>query len=82
MNGEIRQQSSTANLILGIPELLEYASSFYTLFPGDVIFTGTPEGVGPIQPGDTITACIDKIGTMQVAVRAAESVPIDWRRSS
>jgi 2-keto-4-pentenoate hydratase/2-oxohepta-3-ene-1,7-dioic acid hydratase in catechol pathway len=73
VNGKIRQQSSTADLILGVPELLEYASSFYTLFPGDVIFTGTPEGVGPIQPGDTITACIDRIGTMQVAVRAAES---------
>ena len=72
VNGEIRQQSNTADLILGVPALLEYASSFYTLFPGDVIFTGTPEGVGPIQPGDTITACIDKIGTMQVAVRAAE----------
>ena len=73
VNGEIRQQSNTADLILGVPELVEYASSFYTLYPGDVIFTGTPEGVGPIQPGDTITACIERIGTMQVAVRAAES---------
>jgi 2-keto-4-pentenoate hydratase/2-oxohepta-3-ene-1,7-dioic acid hydratase in catechol pathway len=74
VNGAIRQQSSTADLILGVPELLEYASSFYTLYPGDVIFTGTPEGVGPIQPGDVITACIEKIGTMQVAVRADEKV--------
>ncbi len=74
VNGEIRQQSNTADLILGVPELIEYASSFYTLFPGDVIFTGTPEGVGPIRPGDTITACIETIGTMQVAVRAAESI--------
>jgi 2-keto-4-pentenoate hydratase/2-oxohepta-3-ene-1,7-dioic acid hydratase in catechol pathway len=71
VNGEVRQQSSTADLILGVPELIEYASSFYTLFPGDVIFTGTPEGVGAIRPGDTITACIDKIGTMQVVVRDA-----------
>ena len=74
VNGEIRQQSNTADLILGVPELVEYASSFYTLFPGDVIFTGTPEGVSPIQPGDTITACIEKIGTMQVVVRSAESM--------
>jgi 2-keto-4-pentenoate hydratase/2-oxohepta-3-ene-1,7-dioic acid hydratase in catechol pathway len=70
VNGEVRQDSSTADLILGVPELIEYASSFYTLFPGDVILTGTPAGVSPIQPGDTITASIDKIGTMQVHVHA------------
>jgi 2-keto-4-pentenoate hydratase/2-oxohepta-3-ene-1,7-dioic acid hydratase in catechol pathway len=74
VNGEIRQQSNTADLILGVRELVEYASSFYTLHPGDVIFTGTPEGVGPIQPGDRITASIERIGTMQVAVRAAEDM--------
>jgi len=72
VNGDVRQHSSTADLILGVAELIEYASSFYTLFPGDVILTGTPEGVGPIHPGDTITACIDTIGTMHVAVRAAD----------
>ncbi len=71
VNGQVRQQSNTSDLILGVGELIEYASSFYTLYPGDVVFTGTPEGVGPIQPGDTITACIEKIGTMQVNVRAA-----------
>jgi 2,4-diketo-3-deoxy-L-fuconate hydrolase len=69
VNGEVRQKSSTSDLILGIPELIEYASSFYTLFPGDVIFTGTPEGVGPIVPGDEIAATIDGIGTMHVKVR-------------
>ena len=72
VNGEVRQQSNTADLILGIPELVEYASSFYTLHPGDVIFTGTPEGVGPIRPGDRIAASIEGIGTMTVAVRAAD----------
>jgi 2-keto-4-pentenoate hydratase/2-oxohepta-3-ene-1,7-dioic acid hydratase in catechol pathway len=72
VNGEIRQQSNTADLILGIPALVEYASSFYTLHPGDVIFTGTPEGVGPIRPGDRITASIEGIGTMTVAVRSAD----------
>src|SRR5881227_1621031 len=71
VNGEERQNSNTKYMILGVPELIEYASSFYTLRPGDIIITGTPEGVSPIQPGDVITACIDKIGTMEVRVRAA-----------
>src|SRR5262249_25443288 len=71
VNGEERQNSNTKYLILGVPELIEYASSFYTLNPGDVIITGTPEGVSPIQPGDVITACIEKIGTMEVKVRLA-----------
>jgi 2-keto-4-pentenoate hydratase/2-oxohepta-3-ene-1,7-dioic acid hydratase in catechol pathway len=72
VNGTRRQQSNTRYLILGVPELIELASSFYTLYPGDVIFTGTPEGVSPIQPGDEIVASIERIGSMTVAVRAAE----------
>ena len=71
VNGSQRQKSNTRLLILGVPELIELASSFYTLYPGDVIFTGTPEGVSPIGPGDEIVATIERIGTMQVAVRAA-----------
>jgi 2,4-diketo-3-deoxy-L-fuconate hydrolase len=71
VNGEERQSSNTKYLILGVPELIEYASSFYTLYPGDIIITGTPEGVSPIQPGDLVSACIEKIGTMDVRVRAA-----------
>jgi 2-keto-4-pentenoate hydratase/2-oxohepta-3-ene-1,7-dioic acid hydratase in catechol pathway len=71
LNGEERQNSNTRYLILGVPDLIEYASSFYTLYPGDVIITGTPEGVSPIQPGDVITACIEKIGSMEVKVRLA-----------
>jgi 2-keto-4-pentenoate hydratase/2-oxohepta-3-ene-1,7-dioic acid hydratase in catechol pathway len=71
VNGEERQNSNTKYLILGVPELIEYASAFYTLNPGDIIITGTPEGVSPIQPGDVITACIEQIGTMEVRVRAA-----------
>jgi len=70
VNGEERQNSSTKYMILGVPELIEFASAFYTLHPGDVIMTGTPEGVSPIQPGDNILASIEKIGTMEVAVRA------------
>jgi len=72
VNGEQRQKSNTSRLILGVQELIELASSFYTLYPGDVIFTGTPEGVSPIEAGDEIVATIEKIGTMRVSVRAAE----------
>ena len=73
VNGTTRQKSNTRYLILGVPELVELASSFYTLYPGDVIFTGTPEGVSPIQPGDSVRASIQGIGTMDVRVRAAEA---------
>lgn len=69
VNGERRQHSNTRRLILGVPELIELASSFYTLHPGDIIFTGTPDGVGPIQPGDRIVADIASVGTMTVDVR-------------
>jgi 2-keto-4-pentenoate hydratase/2-oxohepta-3-ene-1,7-dioic acid hydratase in catechol pathway len=71
VNGSLRQQSNTRHLILGVPELVEFATSFYTLYPGDIFFTGTPEGVGPIEPGDTIVASIERIGSMEVKVRAA-----------
>jgi 2-keto-4-pentenoate hydratase/2-oxohepta-3-ene-1,7-dioic acid hydratase in catechol pathway len=71
VNGEVRQKSNTKYMILGVPELIELASSFYTLYPGDIISTGTPEGVSPIVPGDTIVATIEKLGGMEVRVRAA-----------
>ena len=76
VNGEERQNSNTSRLILSVAELIELASSFYTLYPGDVIFTGTPEGVSPIEAGDEIVATIAKIGTMRVRVRAAEGVAV------
>jgi len=76
VNGEQRQKSNTSRLILGVPDLIELASSFYTLYPGDVIFTGTPEGVSPIEAGDEIVATIEKIGTMRVRVRAADAAPV------
>lgn len=71
VNGEVRQQSNTSDLILGVEQLIAFASSFYTLHPGDVIITGTPEGVGSIQPGDSMLAQMDGIGQMRVDVRAA-----------
>jgi 2-keto-4-pentenoate hydratase/2-oxohepta-3-ene-1,7-dioic acid hydratase in catechol pathway len=74
VNGDVRQQSNTRHMLLGVAELIEMASSMYTLQPGDLIFTGTPEGVSPIHPGDSIVAAIAGIGSMAVAVRADEGV--------
>jgi 2-keto-4-pentenoate hydratase/2-oxohepta-3-ene-1,7-dioic acid hydratase in catechol pathway len=71
VNGEVRQRSNTDNMILGVPELIEFASSFYSLQPGDIFMTGTPEGVGQIAPGDVIVASVEGVGSMQVQVRAA-----------
>ena len=71
VNGEMRQQARTRDLILSVPALIAFASSFYTLQPGDVLMTGTPEGVGPVQPGDVITATVERVATIDVNVRLA-----------
>jgi len=70
VNGEPRQKGNTHDLILGVPELIEFATSFYTLLPGDVLLTGTPEGVAPIVPGDVMHARVAGVGEMTVRVRA------------
>jgi 2,4-didehydro-3-deoxy-L-rhamnonate hydrolase len=70
VNGEIKQRSSTKYLIFGIPRLIAYASNFYRLHPGDIIMTGTPEGVGPVQPGDVMRCELEGVGAMDVTVRA------------
>ena len=71
VNGELRQRGNTRDLILGVAELIEWASSFYTLLPGDILMTGTPDGVGPIRPGDLMHASIQDIGEMEVHVGPA-----------
>lgn len=68
VNGELRQSANTSQLIYNVQRLIEYASSMYTLYPGDLIFTGTPEGVGPVVPGDVIRASIEKIGGFEMKV--------------
>jgi 2-keto-4-pentenoate hydratase/2-oxohepta-3-ene-1,7-dioic acid hydratase in catechol pathway len=70
VNGERRQHSSTGAMTVDIPDLIEFASRAYTLHPGDVILTGTPEGVGPVVPGDTVKAACERLGEMSFAVRA------------
>ena len=71
VNGETKQASNTKHLDFDVFRLIEFASAFYTLLPGDIIMTGTPAGVGPVQPGDVMHAEIAGIGAMDITVRAA-----------
>jgi len=71
VNGKTCQKANTSDLVLSVPELIEFASKFYTLRPGDIIFTGTPEGVGPVVPGDIMHARVEGIGEMSVSVTSA-----------
>jgi len=64
VNGSVTQQGNTRDLIFDIPYLIEYLSAFMTLEPGDVILTGTPEGVVDVQPGDEVVCEIDGIGRL------------------
>ncbi len=72
-NGELRQNTNTSDLLFGVKRLIEFATSFYTMHPGDVLFTGTPAGVGPIKPGDRLRAACEGLGTMEVDVREFRS---------
>jgi 2-keto-4-pentenoate hydratase/2-oxohepta-3-ene-1,7-dioic acid hydratase in catechol pathway len=65
LNGEIKQKTSTANLIFPVFELVSFISHIMTLLPGDVIATGTTSGIGPMQPGDTVEVKIENIGTLR-----------------
>jgi len=69
IDGQLRQNGNTRDMIVGVPELIERASRAFTLYPGDVLLTGTPEGVGPLHKGATLRATIDGIGSMDVRVR-------------
>jgi 2-keto-4-pentenoate hydratase/2-oxohepta-3-ene-1,7-dioic acid hydratase in catechol pathway len=71
VNNEMRQKSNTKYLIYDIERCIEFFSSFYTLLPGDIIMSGTPEGVGPVKNGDLMIAEVEKVGRMEVRVRNA-----------
>jgi 2-keto-4-pentenoate hydratase/2-oxohepta-3-ene-1,7-dioic acid hydratase in catechol pathway len=70
VNGEVRQQSDTSKMIVDVKRQIEWATEFYTLYPGDIIMTGTCEGVSRVQPGDRMHLEMDGIGAMDVAIRA------------
>lgn len=70
VNGEIKQHGNTQDLIFSVPYLISFISQVMTLLPGDVIATGTPAGIGPIKPGDTVEIKIEKIGTLKNYVSA------------
>ena len=65
LNGQVRQQINTSDLLFSVARLVSYLSQAMTLWPGDVILTGTPSGVGPIQPGDVVEVEISGIGVLR-----------------
>jgi 2-keto-4-pentenoate hydratase/2-oxohepta-3-ene-1,7-dioic acid hydratase in catechol pathway len=65
VNGQIKQSSNTKNMIFDVFELVSFISSVMTLLPGDIIITGTPAGVGPLQIGDTVEVEIEEIGVLR-----------------
>ena len=68
VNGTTKQQSDVTHLIWSVAETVSYLSRFFRLEPGDVIFTGTPDGVGAVKPGDHMEVGIEKLGTLQVKI--------------
>ena len=71
-NGELKQQGDLADMIWPLPEVIAHLSQFYHLLPGDLIFTGTPEGVGPVVAGDTIVGTVDGVGSVTLHLGPAE----------
>lgn len=69
VNGDVRQRASTGEMIFKVEDLISYLSTIFTLERGDLIFTGTPEGVGEVRPGDRLEAELQSVGTLTVHVR-------------
>ena len=74
LNGELRQSARTCDLIFVVPELISFISSVMTLLPGDVIATGTPSGIGQMDPGDAVEIRIEGIGSLRNAVTGPSSL--------
>lgn len=68
VNGELRQSSNTKYLVYDVARLIEFGSSMYTLHPGDIIMTGTPAGVSPVKPGDTLHAYVQAVGEADIRI--------------
>jgi fumarylpyruvate hydrolase len=73
VNGDVRQVGDIRDLIWNVPELIADISKYYHLQPGDLLYTGTPAGVGPVEPGDTIKGNIDKVGEIELTIAEAEN---------
>ena len=72
LNGKLQQDAHTKDLIFDCHRLIEFATEFYTIYPGDILFTGSPPGVSEVKPGDEMHCACDLIGEMKVMVREAE----------
>jgi 2-keto-4-pentenoate hydratase/2-oxohepta-3-ene-1,7-dioic acid hydratase in catechol pathway len=72
LNGKLQQDAHTKDLIFDVQRLVEFATEFYTIYPGDILFTGSPPGVSEVKPGDVMHCACNLIGEMDVKVRAAE----------
>jgi len=70
LNGDIRQQASTSDMVFGVATLLEYITTFMTLLPGDILLTGTPEGVGALSDGDVVEVEEEGVGLLRNEVRS------------
>jgi fumarylpyruvate hydrolase len=70
VNGVLRQQADIAEMIWSVPEIIAELSSYFELKPGDLIFTGTPAGVGALLPGDTVRGGVDGVGTLEHGIVA------------
>ena len=75
VNGQLRQEGNTRDLVYSVPALIEYLSYFMTLEPGDVILTGTPRGISPVHPGDWMVSEVEGVGRLENPVVAEEPVP-------
>lgn len=72
VDGDLRQSGNTSDMLFSVPALLAYISRRFTLEEGDIVLTGTPAGVGPVLPGETITAGIDGVGVIEFPVLEIE----------
>ena len=72
LNGDTKQDGRTSDMVFGVADLIAHVSSFMTLLPGDVLLTGTPEGVGPMRPGDEVSITVEGLGTLTNSVVSAD----------
>ncbi|UCF90727.1 MAG: fumarylacetoacetate hydrolase family protein [Desulfobacterales bacterium] len=72
LNGELKQDDNTRNCVFGVPQILHYLSKCLTLYPGDIVTTGTPKGIAPMNPGDLVEVEIEGIGKLSNGVKAAK----------